>query len=150
VKPSILLIDDDFVVLHVLSWQLEAADFSVTAVSSGSDAISALLGAKFDLVITDLVMEGIDGFEVLMTAKKMAPLTPVVIMSGHGEASIDAFRLGADDFLLKPFDIEELSFTIQYLLNRDRQHFQMRSSNLKVSRSPGRISDPSRSKSIES
>lgn len=130
IKPSILLVDDDTVILNVLSWRLKAEDFSVTAVSSGSDAISALRDAKFDLVITDLTMEGIDGFEVLTTVKKMAPLTPVIIISGHSEATIDAFHLGADDFLVKPFEIEELSFKIRYYLNRNLQHLLRRTPHL--------------------
>lgn len=112
-QPSVLLVDDDNVILTVFSWRLKAEHFSVTAVPSGSDAISALQNAQYDIVITDLIMEGIDGFEVLTTVKKIAPRTPVIVISGHAESAIDAFRLGADAFLLKPFDIEELSLTIR-------------------------------------
>lgn len=141
IKPSILLVDDNRTILNVFTWQLKAVDFSVTAVSSGSHALSTLQKKKFDLVITDLIMEGGDGFEVLMTVKKMTPLTPVVIISGHGEASIDAFHHGADDFLVKPFEIEELILKIRYLLNGNLPHLMISPPPLKKSRSSERYLD---------
>lgn len=129
-QPSVLLVDDDSAILTVFSWRLRAEHFSVTAVSSGSAAISALQKAQYDIVITDLVMEGIDGFEVLSTVKKITPLTPVIVISGHAESAIDAFRLGADEFLLKPFDIEELSLKIRKCFNNlNLQHPLMSPSN---------------------
>ena len=127
IQPSILLVDDDSVILTVFSWRLRAEHFSVTAVSSGSEAISALQAAQYDIVITDLIMEGIDGFEVLTAVKTIAPPTPVIIISGHVESAIDAVRLGADDFLVKPFEIEELSFKIRNCFkNRSLHHLLMR------------------------
>lgn len=123
IQPSVLLIDDDIAILNVFSWRLRAEHFSVTAVSSGSEAINSLQDAQYDIVITDLIMEGVDGFEVLTTVKTMAPPTPVIIISGRGEAAIDAFRLGADDFFVKPFDIEELILKIRYFFeNKNLQH----------------------------
>ncbi|KJR97173.1 MAG: hypothetical protein VR65_24785 [Desulfobulbaceae bacterium BRH_c16a] len=123
IPPSVLLVDDDIAILKVFSWRLRTEHFSVTPVSSGSEAINSLQDAQYDIVITDLTMDGVDGFEVLTTVKTMAPLTPVIIISGRGEAAKDAFRLGADDFLVKPFDIEELIFKIRYYLeNRNLQH----------------------------
>ena len=76
--------------------------------------------AQYDLVITDLMMPGIDGFGVLKAVKDMAPLTSVIILTGYGDmrSAIDALRLGADDFLLKPCDIEELVFRIRRCLER--------------------------------
>lgn len=131
IQPSVLLVDDDSAILAVFSWRLTAGHFSVTAVSSGRDAISALQDAQYDIVITDLTMEGIDGFEVLTAVKKIAPLTPVIIISGHAESAIDAYRLGADDFLVKPFDIEELSFKIRNCFeNLNLQHLLMRPPDL--------------------
>lgn len=131
IKPSVLLVDDDSAILTVFSWRLRAEHFSVTAVSSGRDALSALQDAQYDIVITDLIMEGIDGFEVLTAVKTIAPLTPVIIISGQVESAIDAYRLGADDFLVKPFDIEELSFKIRNCFeNLSLQHLLMPPPNL--------------------
>ena len=75
---------------------------------------------KFDLVITDLMMPGIDGFGVLKAVKKLAPQTSVIILTGYGDmrAAIDALRLGADDFTLKPCEVDELVFRIRRCLEK--------------------------------
>src|SRR5665647_1077956 len=94
------------------------ASLPLAAVASGSEAINALENAEYDLVITDLMMPGVDGFKVLKFAKKLAPLTSVIILTGYGDtqSAIDALRLGADDFLRKPCEIEELVFRIRSCL----------------------------------
>jgi PAS domain S-box-containing protein len=119
-ETSILFVDDETVIRKSLTRELRAEQFIVTAVSSGSEAISALQETKFDLVITDLMMEGIDGFGVLKAVKNVAPLTSVIILTGYGDmrSAIDALRLGADDFTLKPCEVEELVFRIQRCLEK--------------------------------
>jgi DNA-binding NtrC family response regulator len=120
IQPSILLVDDEFVILKVLSRELRAENFSVTPVSSGSEAISALQGSSYDLVITDLTMEGIDGVDILKIAKKLAPQTSVIIITGYDDSkpAREAMRLGADDFLVKPFEVEDLISSIHACLNK--------------------------------
>lgn len=117
---SILLVDDEIVIRRVLSRELRAENFSVTAVSSGSEAISALEDTFYDLVITDLTMEGIDGVDILKATRKVAPLTAVIIITGYDDSNParEAIRLGVDDFLVKPFEVEELIFSIQTCLEK--------------------------------
>ena len=119
-EASILLVDDETIILKSLTKELREEHFSVTAASNGSDAISALKAAQYDLVITDLMMDGIDGFGVLKAVKKLAPLTRVIIITGYGDvrSAIDALRLGADDFTLKPCEVEELVFRIRRCLEK--------------------------------
>ena len=95
-------------------------DFAVTAVADGSEAIDDLEKTQFDLVITDLMMPGVDGFGVLKAVKKHVPQTSVIILTGYGDlrAAIDALRLGADDFSLKPCEIDELVFRIRRCLEK--------------------------------
>ena len=118
--PSILLVDDELVIRRVLSRELRAENFSVTAVSSGSEAISALGNTFYDLVITDLTMEEIDGVDILKATRRVAPLTAVIIITGYDDSkpAREAIRLGVDDFLVKPFEIEELIFSIQACLEK--------------------------------
>jgi DNA-binding NtrC family response regulator len=118
--PTILLVDDEIVVLKVLSRELKAEDYVVTAVSSGSDAISALQDTSYDLVITDITMEGIDGLDVLKATRKIAPQTLVIVITGYSNSrsAKEAKRFGVDDFLVKPFEMEELLSSIQLCLNR--------------------------------
>ena len=118
--PSILFVDDESVIRRSLTRELRMEHFTVTAVASGREAINALENVQFDLVLTDLMMADIDGFGVLKAAKKIAPLTSVIILTGYGDlrSAVDALRLGADDFTLKPCEIEELVFRIRRCLEK--------------------------------
>lgn len=117
---SILLVDDEKLIRKTFTRDLMAEHFTVTAVAGGQEAIDALEQTPYDLVITDLMMPDIDGFAVLKTAKRIAPATSVIILTGYGDmrSAIDALRLGADDFTLKPCEIEELIFRIRRCLEK--------------------------------
>ena len=111
---SLLLVDDEQIILDSFSRELISSDldFKVTVASSGEEAIAQINDGCFDLIVTDLLMQGLDGFQVLKAAKKRDEHTMVIILTGYGDmdAAIDALRLGADDFLLKPCDSDELLF----------------------------------------
>lgn len=111
---SILVVDDEKSILACLTKDLKCADFTVTTAANGEEAIAHLNHCFFDLVITDLVMPGLDGFQVLKAAKQRSSKTLIIILTGYGamESILDALRLGADDFLQKPCDTEELLFRI--------------------------------------
>ena len=117
---SILFVDDEDVIRKSFQRELQVEGFQVTVAAGGEEAIGALEKGVYDLVITDLMMPGIDGFGVLKAAKKLAPLTSVIILTGYGDmtSAIDALRLGADDFTLKPCEVEELVFRIRRALER--------------------------------
>lgn len=119
-ETSILFVDDEDIIRKSFVRELQMEGFAVTAFASGSEAINALETQPFDLVITDLMMPGIDGFGVLKATKKIAPITSVIILTGYGDmrSAIDALRLGADDFTLKPCEIEELVFRIRRCLEK--------------------------------
>lgn len=113
-RKSILLVDDERLILHSLSRDLAYENFAVTAASSGEEGIARIDDVYFDLVITDLLMPGLDGFQVLKAAKRRNMLTMVIILTGHADkkSSVDALRLDADDFLEKPCDTDELLYRI--------------------------------------
>jgi len=117
---SILLVDDEKLIRNSFTRDLKAEHFKVTAVAGGREAIIALEKEKFDLVITDLMMPEVDGFGVLKAAKKLSPETSVIILTGYGDmrSAIDALRLGADDFTLKPCEVEELIFRMRRCLEK--------------------------------
>lgn len=119
-ETTILFVDDEEVIRKSFSRELQLEHFEVTAVASGGEAISALENGQYDLVVTDLMMPGIDGFGVLKAAKRLAPFTSVIILTGYGDmgSAIDALRLGADDFTLKPCEVEELVFRIRRCLEK--------------------------------
>ncbi len=117
---SLLFVDDENLIRHSFTQDLRAEHFTVTAAAGGREAIDALEKGPYDLVITDLLMPDVDGFAVLKAVKKLAPQTSVIILTGYGDmrSAIDALRLGADDFTLKPCEIEELVFRIQRCLEK--------------------------------
>ncbi|WP_319586710.1 response regulator [uncultured Desulfobulbus sp.] len=119
-ETTILFVDDEDIIRKSFTRELQLEHFEVTAVASGGEAISALENGQYDLVVTDLMMPGIDGFGVLKAAKNLAPFTSVIILTGYGDmgSAIDALRLGADDFTLKPCEVEELVFRIRRCLEK--------------------------------
>ena len=113
-QKSLLLVDDERIILESLSRELTTSDpgIRVTLANTGEEAISKINAENFDLIVTDLLMPVLDGFQVLKTAKNKGAQTMVIILTGYGDmdSAIDALRLGADDFLLKPCDPEELLY----------------------------------------
>ena len=103
-KYNILLVDDDPFILEGIGADLENQGFNLTEASSGDLALELLSQTQFDLVITDLVMENVDGIQVLKKAKAVNPETMVIILTGYGNmtSAIEALRHEADDYLLKP------------------------------------------------
>ncbi len=107
---SILLVDDDPFILEGIGADLESQGFGLTEANSGDRALELLAEKNFDLVITDLVMENVDGIQVLKKAKALNPDTMVIILTGYGnmKSAIDALRHEADDYLLKPCESAEM------------------------------------------
>ena len=107
---NILLVDDDPFILEGIGADLESQGFELTEADSGDQALELLAEQQFDLVITDLVMENVDGMQVLKEAKALHPDTMVIILTGYGNmaSAIEALRHEADDYLLKPCESAEM------------------------------------------
>ena len=119
-KHRILLVDDDPFILEGLGADLENQGFKVTKAGSGDQAVELLASTAFDLVMTDLVMENVDGIQVLKKAKELQPDTMVIIITGYGnlKSAIEALRNEADDYLLKPCESEEMLYRINQCLDK--------------------------------
>jgi DNA-binding NtrC family response regulator len=119
-KNSILLVDDDPFILEGIGADLENQGYKVTKAGGGDQALELLANTAFDLVLTDLVMESIDGIQVLKQAKELQPDTMVIIITGYGnlKSAIDALRNEADDYLLKPCESEEMLYRINQCLDK--------------------------------
>jgi DNA-binding NtrC family response regulator len=118
-STSILVVDDDMATREMLCEGLALADCHVRAVASGEDAVSRLKAEEFDLIISDLVMPGINGLDVLDQARVLAPRVPVILITAYAtvETAVEALRRGAADFVLKPFRIADLLASVQRLQN---------------------------------
>lgn len=119
-KYKILLVDDDKTILSVFSKSLEHAGYSVSTALGGAEALQIISALSFHLLITDLNMPGINGINVLQAAKQQHPESVAIILTGFGDltSAVDALRLDADDYLLKPCDPDELFFRIKRCLEK--------------------------------
>lgn len=111
---SLLVVDDEPIIRNSLARDLTIAGLTVTTAADGEEAVVLINGNPFDIVVTDLMMPGLNGLQVLEAAKQRSLRIIVVILTGNGvmESAIDALRLGADDFLQKPCDTDELLYRI--------------------------------------
>lgn len=118
----ILLVDDDEAVLETLKSILEQEGYHIVTASSGEQAISEMERAPFDLVLSDLKMEGISGLEVLAHAQKRWPRPATILLTGYAslESAVGALRRGAYGYLVKPCGIEELKHAIKEGLEKKR------------------------------
>ena len=110
IEARVLLVDDEEQFLDALSQRLEARGLRVEAVTSGEDAVKQVQDHNFDAIIVDLAMPGIDGIETLRRIKEKRPDLEIIMLTGHAtvKSGIEAMKLGAEDFLEKPVDLNEL------------------------------------------
>jgi DNA-binding NtrC family response regulator len=135
-KSRILVVDNDADMVALLRRHLEGEGWSVTAVTGGEDAETALGREEYAVVLTDLVMEPVDGLAVLRVAQRVQPRARVILMTAFGslESAIDAMRQGAYDYLTKPFKLPELSLVVKRAVEDQRLREENRRLRAEVER----------------
>ncbi len=109
-KTQVLILDDEPIVWKRLKPALEKAGYEVEAFTQSSNAMRRVQEKEFDIVVTDLKMEGIDGMQFLTEVKTLSPKTEVIVITGFAtmETARESFQKGVFDFLAKPFKRGEL------------------------------------------
>jgi len=109
-EDRVLLVDDEEEFVIALSKRLKARGLDIETAESGERAVEIVRQRKFDAVILDLAMPGMDGIETLQRLLQLDPDAQVILLTGHGTvpAATQAMKLGAADFLEKPCDFQEL------------------------------------------
>ncbi len=119
-KPQILVVEDEEAIREGLRDVLVYHGYDVTAVASGEEGIDVALGADFALVLLDVMLPGVNGFEVCRRVRQEKPAQAILMLTAKGEEEdvIEGFRCGADDYVTKPFSVRELLARVEALLRR--------------------------------
>ena len=119
----ILVVDDEPAIVTVVRERLEREGFAVRAVASGEEALAYMDTDPADLVVLDLMLPGMDGFEALRRLRGAGHTVPVIVLTARDEDvdKIVGLELGADDYLVKPFNPRELSARIRAVLRRQAE-----------------------------
>jgi DNA-binding NtrC family response regulator len=109
-NASLLIVDDEEIALRNLQHVMEKEGYTVTASQSGAQAVALLEARHFDVVLTDLRMEGVDGMDVLRTSRELQPETEVIFITGYAtaESAVQALKHGAFYYIAKPFRLDEV------------------------------------------
>ena len=117
VSPRILIVDDEVEITEILA-DLLSEDYECTRAGSAEEALARLQEGEFQLVISDITMPGMSGLDMIPHVKQLSPDTVVVMISGMQtvESAIGALRLGAFDYLMKPFDLRQVEAVVKRAL----------------------------------
>ncbi|MGN6165637.1 MAG: response regulator transcription factor [Flavisolibacter sp.] len=122
-NPSILLVEDEENLHEALKTNLELEGYQVTSAYNGIDAMKAVQNEYFDLIIMDVMIPEIDGYTVTQNIRLTNTEVPILILSAKSssEDRVTGLKKGADDYLTKPFNLEELLLRVQKLIRKNKQ-----------------------------
>jgi len=120
IPVHVLIVDDEPMIRQLLNDVLGDEGYQVDTVSSGEDAVLKLRDVRFDFVITDLMMPGMSGLQVLETIKQLDPGTEVIVMTGYASlnTAVECMKLGAADYLNKPINIDEIRIILRRMIEK--------------------------------
>lgn len=123
-KKTLLLLEDDIALNETLVDYLESLDYSVVPVYDGNSALDAIYENSFDLLLLDVNVPDINGFEVLKQTREQGTTTPAIFITSLNSMSDleNGYNSGCDDYIRKPFALQELKLRIQTILKRDFFH----------------------------
>jgi len=121
-NSSILIVDDDDSLRRVIEFNLQKRGYTTTAAESAEKALKILKSSDFDLLISDMRMPGMEGIQLMEKAREMRPDLPVIFITAFGsiEKAVEAVKLGAYDYITKPFDTDEFLHAIDRAIDHQR------------------------------
>ena len=120
--PQILIVDDEKIALNNLIYILKKENYEVTGTQSGARALSLLEEKEFDLILTDLKMEKVDGMQILTRSRELYPDTEVIMITGYAtvDSAINAMKAGAYHYIAKPFKLDEVRKVVREALEKKK------------------------------
>jgi len=117
---NILVVDDDAKLNKIVCASLNEHNYRAVGCLSANEAFDKMVDIKFDIIVSDIMMPGTDGFKLASLVREQDKIIPILFMSARDDISSKqkGFRIGIDDYLVKPFDMEELGLRIEALLRR--------------------------------
>ncbi len=127
--PRILLVEDEENLLEAIKMNLELEGYDVEVADTGKKAIKKTVGQHFNLIILDVMLPEIDGFEVCEKIRVTDTDTPILFLTAKDESEdkVRGFKMGADDYLTKPFNLEELLMRVKVLIKHSTRGTQKES-----------------------
>ena len=122
-KPSILLVEDEENLHEALKLNLELEGYEITSAFTGSEALQKVQSEYFDLIILDVMLPDVDGISITETIRVQNNQVPILILSAKNTSSdrVLGLKKGADDYLTKPFNLEELLLRVQKLIEKNKK-----------------------------
>ena len=122
---KILIVDDEPIMRESLAGWLERDGYEIETASGGEEALEKFKSAYYDILLVDIKLEGISGLELLRCVKDINPRATVVMITAYASiaSAIEAMKNGAEDYLLKPFEPNELSTIIEKLIDRSKKRY---------------------------
>ena len=119
---SILVCEDDFAIKTMISTKLKQENYSVYTAQNGQEALNLMEKQQIDLVISDIMMPEMDGYEFVQTLRETKYTLPILMITAKSqlESLEEAFKLGVDDYMVKPLRLEELVLRVKALLRRSQ------------------------------
>ncbi len=138
----ILVVEDDAAIRRGIVDALTFSGYEVLQSGHGIEAQKLAMSASIDLLLLDVVLPGLSGFEILKAVRTIRPILPVILLTARGEESdkVNGLRLGADDYVVKPFSIRELIARVEAVLRRSPE----RPNQIEQLTVPGGVADLAR------
>lgn len=129
-KHTILLVEDELHLHEALKLNLTLEGYEVSSAYDGPKALQQIQGASFDLIILDIMLPGIDGYSIIETVRIHNNNTPILILSAKNTSAnrVQGLKLGADDYLIKPFNLEELLLRVSKLIQKSNVNIHAQNS----------------------
>lgn len=120
-QKRLLVVDDDNEIRELLEFDLAQSGYQIDTAADGVEGLNKALNSHYDLVLLDVMMPKMNGYDVCKNIRKSKPETPVLLLTAKGTINdkTTGFDSGADDYIVKPFDIQEVLLRVRALLRRN-------------------------------